>query len=248
MKKMKFYLGAFVALVAMSFQSCSDDDSYSVGDFAADWATVNVKENHVYDFTGDSWGKLWPAALTDHGYCPMNDGQRVILYFNPLYDNYPAGYDCSIKVTGIREILTKQVEELTASNEEEYGNDPAYVREGNVWISRGGYLNIVFSQNLPSKVKHRVSLVRNTTTTAPDDGYIHLEYRYNTYADTTGFWGTGAVSFDLNTLDVTDKTKGIKVKIHSATEGERELTFDLKNTSSPDASLSQMDFSGMEVR
>lgn len=245
MKKMKFYLGALIALLGISFQSCDDDEGYSIGDFAADWATVNVKGDHVYDFTGDTWGTLWPAATNYPGY-PLIDGQRIILYFNPLYDNYPEGYDCSIKVTGIRPILTKQVEELTAENEEEYGNDPVNINEGNIWISRGGYLNIVFNQNLPAKVKHRVSLVKNTTVTPEDDGYIHLEYRYNTYDDTTGLWAVGAVSYNLNSLDIEEGTKGIKLKLNSAVNGERELTFDLKETT-PSEEVSQMDFSGMEL-
>ncbi len=246
MKKLNYLLLGLLAMLGTTFQSCDNNDYYSIGDFAADWATVNVKGAHVYDFTGDRWGKLWPAATDYPGYSPI-DGQRVIVYFNPLYDNYPEGYDCSIKLTGVREILTKQIEELTAENEEEYGNDPVSIFEGNMWISRGGYLNIIFNQNLPSKVKHRVSLVKNTTVTPPEDGYIHLEYRYNTYEDTTGRWIYGAVSFNLNSLDITPETKGIKIKINSEPNGEKKITFDLKETPSPEK-LAQMDFSRMEIR
>ena len=178
--------------------------------------------------------------------CNRRKQQRVILYFNPLYDNYPEGYDCSVKVLSIKEILTKPIEELTAENEEEFGNDPVDIFEDNMWIS-GGYLNIIFNQNMPSKVKHLVSLVKNTTITPDQDGYIHLEYRYNTYADTTGYWRNGAVSFNLNSLEITSETKGIKVKINSAKNGEKEVTFDLKETPSP-VGLSQMDFSQMEIK
>ena len=77
------------------------------------------------------------------------------------------------------------------------------------------------------------------------DGYIHLEYRYNTYADTTGYWRNGAVSFNLKSLKITSETKGIKVK--SAKNGEKEVSFDLKETPSP-VGLSQMDFSQMEIK
>ena len=170
----------------------------------------------------------------------------MILYFNPLYDNYPEGYDCSVKVLNIKEILTKPIEKLTAENEEEFGNDPVDIFEGNMWIN-GGYLNIVFNQNMPSKVKHLVSLVKNTTITPEQDGYIHLEYRYNTYGDTTGYWRNGAVSFSLGSLEITSETKGIKVKINSAKNGEKEITFDLKDTPSP-TGMSRMDFSQMEIK
>ena len=201
--------------------------------------TTAAKQN------GDRWGQIWPATTDYFWYSPI-DGQRVILYFNPLYDNYPEGYDCSVKVLNIKEILTKPIEELTAENEEAFGNDPVDIFEGNMWIS-GGYLNIIFNQNMPSKMKHLVSLVKNTTITPVQDGYIHLEYRYNTYADTTGYWRNGAVSFNLKSLKITSETKGIKVKINSAKNGEKEVSFDLKETPSP-VGLSQMDFSQMEIK
>ena len=210
MKKLNLLLLAFLAVMGVTFQSCDDDDGYSLGDVAVDWATVNVKGAHVYDFTGDRWGQIWPATTDYFWYSPI-DGQRVILYFNPLYDN-----------------------------------DPVDIFEDNMWIS-GGYLNIIFNQNMPSKVKHLVSLVKNTTITPDQDGYIHLEYRYNTYADTTGYWRNGAVSFNLNSLEITSETKGIKVKINSAKNGEKEVSFDLKETPSP-VGLSQMDFSQMEIK
>lgn len=158
MKKLNLLLLAFLAVMGVTFQSCDDGDGYSLGDVAVDWATVNVKGAHVYDFTGDRWGQIWPATTDYFWYSPI-DGQRVILYFNPLYDNYPEGYDCSVKVLSIKEILTKPIEELTAENEEEFGNDPVDIFEDNMWIS-GGYLNIIFNQNMPSKVKHLVSLVK----------------------------------------------------------------------------------------
>lgn len=247
MKKLNLFLLALLAVIGVTIQSCdNNDDGFSIGDIGADWATVNVKGAHVYDFTGDRWGELWPAATNYPGYSPI-DGQRVIVYFNPLYKNYPKSYDCSIKLEGVREILTKQIEELTADNEKEYGNDPVDILKGNMWISRGGYLNIIFKQNLPATLKHRVSLVKNTTITPVEDGYIHLEYRYNTYDDTTGYWGNSAVSYNLNSLDITSETKGIKVKINSATNGEKEITFDLKESPSPEG-LSLMDFSRTEIR
>lgn len=245
MKKFNLLLLALLAVVGVTFQSCDDGDGYSLGDVAVDWATVNVKGAHVYDFTGDRWGKLWPATTDYMWYSPV-DGQRVILYFNPLYDNYPEGYDCSVKVLNVMEILTKPIEELTAGNEEEFGNDPVHISEGNMWIN-GGYLNIIFNQDIPSGKKHRVSLVKNTTVTPAQDGYIHLEYRYNTYDDTTGHWINGAVSFSLNSLEITPETKGIKVKINSATNGEREIAFDLQEEPSP-TGMGQMDFTKMKIK
>ena len=78
----------------------------------------------------------------------------VITYFNPLYDNYE-GYDHAVKVEHNYNVLTKQVEDLTAENESEFGNDPVWVNKDMMWIG-GGYLNVIFRQNLPVKEKHLV--------------------------------------------------------------------------------------------
>jgi len=44
MKKLNLLLLAFLAVMGVTFQSCDDDDGYSLGDVAVDWATVNVKK------------------------------------------------------------------------------------------------------------------------------------------------------------------------------------------------------------
>lgn len=56
MKKLNLLLLAFLVVMGVTLQSCDDSDGYSLGDVAVDWATVNVKGAHVYDFTGDRWG------------------------------------------------------------------------------------------------------------------------------------------------------------------------------------------------
>lgn len=233
MKKLNFLLLALLLTVVPALQSCDDSDGYSLGDFAIDWATVRVAGGDTYSLTGDAWGTLWPGATAIPGYKPI-DGQRVVAYFNPLGDNWE-GYDHVVKVEYLRNVLTKQVEELTPENEAEFGNDPVLIYKGNMWIS-GGYLNVIFCQDLPAKEKHRVSLVRDTRSIANgDDGYIHLEYRYNTYGDTTGRWINGVVSFNLNSLDMEGK-KGIKVKLNSLENGENvEVIFDVKEQPTPES-------------
>lgn len=73
MKKLNLLLLAFLAVMGVTFQSCDDDDGYSLGDVAVDWATVNVKGAHVYDFTGDRWGQIWPATTDYFWYSPIDD-------------------------------------------------------------------------------------------------------------------------------------------------------------------------------
>ena len=96
MKRVKLLWVAMLTLILPALQSCDDGDGYSLGDIARDWATVRVVGGDTYALNADHWGSLWPAATAIPGYRPI-DGQRVITYFNPLYDNYE-GYDHGVKV------------------------------------------------------------------------------------------------------------------------------------------------------
>ena len=118
MKKIKLLWMAMLILMLPALQSCDDNDGYSLGDIAVDWATVRVVGGDTYSLNADRWGTLWPAATAIPFYKPI-DGQRVITYFNPLYDNYE-GYDHAVKVEHNYNVLTKQVEDLTAENESEF--------------------------------------------------------------------------------------------------------------------------------
>ena len=230
MKKWNWILLAMLVVFVPVWQACDDNDGYSVGDMAYDLATVRAFGGGTYHLEGDHWGTIIPVTPDPLWYRPV-DGKRVFVYFNPLYDNYQ-GYDVAVKMDRINNILTKPIEDLTAENEEEYGNDPV---AGNFWISNG-YLNVVFRQYLPVSTPHRVSLVQNKTVEPENDGYIHLEYRYNTYGDGITNWYTdGAmVCFNLNSLEITPETKGIKVKVNSKKDGEVEILFELKNQPAPE--------------
>lgn len=222
MNKLKLTFVALLATLGLTFQSCNDDDHYSLGDFSIDWATVVSTSPGTYYLQSDTWGSLWPAATSLPGYRPT-DGQRVIAVFNPLADNFQ-GFDHAIKVEGIDEVLTKDVELLSAGSDEDYGNDPIYIREDGLWVS-GGHLNVAFVQNLPAHEKHRISLV--APTMQPDaQGYIALELRYNNYDDVTGIGRNGYVSFDLLPLKEINGVKGITLKCNLEETGEHLSTFD----------------------
>ena len=209
------------------FQSCDDNDGYSLGDIGVDFATVHVLGQGTYSFTGDTWGTMWPAAPLV-GFHSV-EGQRGLLEFNPLYDNF-SGYDVGIKVLGFKPILTKQVEDLTEDNEKEYGDDPISVSEA--WIG-GGYMNFIFQHRIPTGKPHRISLVENTTKENPDDGYIYLELRYNTYGDPVeGPIVNGTVSYNLSSLDLSD-VKGIKLRVNTIESGEKVWSFDPKSQDAP---------------
>ena len=155
---------------------------------------------------------LYPSSAIPVSYTHL--GQRVLTVFNPLVTEY-GDFDSAVNILRLQEVLTKEVEELTPENDSEFGNDPVFIHKGDIGIS-GGYMNIIFLQNLPSDTKHRISFVRpqNDAELYAEDGYIHLELRYNNSDDLTGLRVYGAVSYNLNSLDITSETKGIKLKLN----------------------------------
>lgn len=219
MRKMKKLFWMFCLAMVPMLQSCdNDDDGYSIGDFTPPlWATAHVSLNSFY-LDCDVWGTLWPLN-TDLSGIKLDDRQRVITSFNPIYDDFQ-GYDHAVKLLSLHPVLTKKVEVLTAGNEEELGNDPVTIYKGDMTIS-GNHLNIVFVQNVPNKEKHRISLVRpeNDADLVDEEGYLRLELRYNDYDDLSGYNAYGIVSYDLSDFSIDDH-KGVVITIHSSANGE----------------------------
>lgn len=170
-------------------------------------------------------------------------GERVVIVFNPLYDDFQ-GYDCAIKIEGIRSILTKDVEELTEENDAELGNDPIYIEKRNMWIG-GGYMNIVFRQNLPAQEKHRISLVHTTPLLWILKVILHWSCVDNTYDDMTGLYEMELFHLTLILLS-SSGMKGVKIKLNSAVNGEVTVPFELMDEPTPNE-VKQMDFSKMEI-
>lgn len=241
MKKFNWLLGFLLLALVPVLQSCDDEDGYSIGDFAWDWATVHTTGGGGYYLEGDRWGSIDPVTTSIPWFRPV-DGERVVAFFNPLADTSEG---VQVKMEGIQEVLTKEVEDMTAENEEEFGNDPIVIYEGDMWLG-GRYLNLIFEQKLPRVEKHRISLVQNkieeiTPLIAEDapeldeDGYIHLELRYNTYGDVTRYEGWGRVSYSLEKFYPTEKDaepemKGFKVTINSKENGPgRVIVLDFKH-------------------
>lgn len=243
MRRIKWLLGVWILALVPMLQSCDDGDGYSIGDFSWDWATVRATGGGGYYLEGDSWGVIVPVATSIPWFRPV-DGERVVAFFNPLYD-MKEEKGVQVKMEGIRELLTKEVEDMsTAEEAEEFGNDPIQIYQGDMWLG-GKFLNVIFHQDLPRSKKHRISLVQNKIETGEpsepgtlhvaEDGYVHLELRYNTYKDVTNCWGWGRVSYNLEKffptpVDSWAAPKGFKVTINSREHGEgRVIVLDLNH-------------------
>ena len=228
MNKMKWIFGMLLLALMPMLQSC-DDDGYSIGDFSWDWATVRATGGGSYYLEGDRWGVIDPVTTSIPWFKPV-DGERVVAFFNPLADMTDKK-GVQVKMEGIQDILTKEVEEMTAENEKEFGDDPIVIYEGDMWLG-GKFLNVIFRQNIPHSKKHRISLVQKKiesnepevpeTFEVAEDGYIHLELRYNTYDDVTGYYPASK--------DATATIKGFKITINSREHGKgRIVVLDFKH-------------------
>jgi len=226
MKRLSYYLLLLVLVLVPTLQSCDldDDDGYSLGNYTIALGTVKVDAGNV-SFVLDNGEKLWPAA-TLVPYKNLENGTRIIGNFTLLSDAQN-GFDHYVRLNDYSVILTKNIINLTEENKDSIGDDP--VRITDMWVG-GDYLNVEFDMNIPGALKHRVNLVKNTTLQYPDDGYIHLEYRYNDMNDVTDYVAHSIVSFKLEDMGVghTDK-KGLKIRINSAVNGEKVITIDYKD-------------------
>lgn len=234
MKKI-VYLWGIVCLVAMlSLQSCSDDEGYSLGDFTApQLATVRTISGTGFYLDCDVWGTCWPVNTNMGWYVPI-DGQRVVVTFNPLWDDY-GGFDHAVMILDMTDVLTSCVESMSPADEEGMGHEAIPTTAGDITISNG-YLNVWFLRRLPFSTAVRLvypqpDAAQTTSMGASDDGYIHLELRCNTQTDTDTPGTYSLISYSLNELQVTAETKGIKLKLNMEGAGEEELTFDLVTVS-----------------
>lgn len=227
MKKMSLFLLISIIAFTPLLQSCDDDDGYSTGNFLITMATVEKEsESSVPYFVWEENEAVWVAA----SYVPFQQlkaGQRVVGNFTLLSDRNDF-FVHDVRLNNYSVVLTKDIIDLTEANKDSIGNSKALINR--MWIEND-YLNVMFQMRVPSKEKHMVNLVRNTTANYPDigDGYVNLEYRYNDMGDGLGDELLSIVSFKLNLFDVsTDniKPKGIKVKINSYKNGEYVVTLD----------------------
>lgn len=86
-----------------------------------------------------------PVATSIPWFKPV-DGERVVAFFNPLYD-MEGGKGVQVKMEGIQELLTKEVEDMSTEEEaEEFGNDPILIYQGDMWLG-GKFLNVIFRQS-----------------------------------------------------------------------------------------------------
>ena len=230
-------LSLWVALTICMFNSCMNDEGYSLDDAWYSIATIRTEgyDTASYWLTLDSGTSLWPVATNVPWYNPK-DKQRALVVYTILSDEY-SGYNHAVKILDINGVLTKQIAgNLDEENDETYGTDP--VQMSKMWIG-DGYLNIIFEFNYGGGAVHFINLMENDSVNTP----YFFEFRHNAYNDSERYRRKGIVSFDLSTVDTNgeeveltiqvntfDGTKDYKITHHSLkNEGNQNRNYSTNN-------------------
>ena len=219
-KKIMFGLG--LVIMTFVFNSCLDDDGYSLDKAWYSIATVHpLDDSKAFWLSLNNGTSLWPVATNIPWYNPK-EKQRAFVVYSILSDKFQE-YDHAVKILDLKTILTKPVaENLGEKNDDIYGTDPVGISD--IWIG-DGYLNIVFEFNYGGNSVHFINLMETDTP-------YEFEFRHNAYNDGQYYRRKGIVSFDLSSVDT--KGKEVELTIQVNTFGENKLytiTYDSSNSS-----------------
>jgi len=234
MKKFRFLLFVVILGSIPFLQSCLDDDDDS-DHYSLAIATLKINQGKDYYLLLDDNSKILPSDTSAiHSY-KIKDGQRVLINYTVININEDLyGYNYSVRLNSISDVLTKKVIELNPANADSIGDDN--IEPVNIWIG-SKYLNIEF-QMLGSNVKpHMVNLVSNVTPKEPEDGYASLEFRHNFNGDDPTRLYSGIVSFDLEQLAPANNAtlKGLKLRVKTISSGEKFYKITFNRTVTPTA-------------
>lgn len=218
MKTLKTVLASIgVLLSTLTFQSCLDDDGYSLDKWAISVASIKADKSNAPYFKLDNGKTLWPAAGQINMSVLKNE-QRVLLNYTLLGDSTTGavGYDYYIRINRLDTILTKTVvENLGAKNDSVYGKDP--VRITDMWTGNG-HLTVGFETDFGNQRQHLVNLVKTDSVKSP---YV-FEFRQNAFDDPKITRAQGLVCFKLSNLSLpADTATTLTIRVNTF-DGNKE--------------------------
>lgn len=204
--KKKIYLLITLSCIffGLILQSCSED---KIDNMKYILGTIKKIDNTNYYFTN---GKDTFLPVNEYSY-KLTDGQRAFVYFY-IAEKKDMNYDYNIDVQDIKNVLTKDVVDVTEENKDSFGNDKSKIVDASI---TDGYLNLRF--HAPSGSKDMVvNLVKNDINPLGginDDERVVLEFRLkNENANTANSLGSGIVCFKLGRYNPeTLKKSGIRL-------------------------------------
>lgn len=227
MKKFCFLGVVFASILCSMLQSCDDDDNNSSGKYMTAMATVQKESGAVYPYFVLDNGKTMWVSVPLVPFQNLVPGQRILGDFTLLYDD-KEGFDYYVRLNSYTKALTKPVINLTEMNKDSIGNDSITIKR--MWLG-ANYLNAEFLMEAPAYEDRMINLVFNRLIPQENDGYVHLEFRYNNLGENNNFQVPGLASFILGEYGPQGGSgyKGLKVKVNSVKGEEKMYTFDFAN-------------------
>lgn len=184
-----------VSILSLSILSSCHDDEYSTDNFTANLATVNIigNDSTSYYFTLDDGTILFPSVNPFTNY-KFGGKQRVFLNYTILSDSVP-GYDHSIRVNNINNILTKDIVFSENSENSLLDSDPTKIVS--IWAG-DNYLNFRFKFMLGGEnIQHSINLISSQTI---DSDTIYLVFKHDAHSDPQRYEEMTYAAFDLRPL------------------------------------------------
>lgn len=197
MKKALVYLIAIV-FAGSIMVSCNDDTNEDYTTYWYSFATLIQDDSPLgFYFNLDSGGKLEPTNSVNVS--DFEDTCRVVVTYSIVSEE---GEDTNKVVEGnitqIREILTKDIIQLTEENIDSIGNDLIITGERNIWPSEN-HLNLIIFYYGYNKV-HYVNLAKPIGDQFDEDGNQILELRHNANGDYESYYYQSEIAFDMRSL------------------------------------------------
>lgn len=183
--------------VVFLFSQCVDDNDYSLGKFWISLGIVETEDTHgyAYSIVLDSGDTLLPVSTTFGGINP-DEWNRVLVNYTLLGEAEKKPNLYYAKINTLRNVLFKEIIELTAENSDSIGNDPIKINE--IW-QKGSMLNVDF-EYLGNYKTHYINLVIDENFSYTENEPVELLLRHNANNDDERYVLNGLVTFKLDSL------------------------------------------------
>lgn len=214
--------GAILLLSGVfAFSACGNDESYPNSTVTIAMATVeNQPQYDAPYFVLDNGEKLW-VVQTSVPYRDLKTGERIFGNYT-LLETGESGFAYNIRLNDYTMVPVQDIIDLNPDNVDSIGNTKVQIRD--MWPS-SDYLNVRFMLNFPSPQRPILNLVVNEMVPLVNDGYAHLELRYNNNGS-QGRLVPGMVSFKLGSYSPENsELKGLKILVNPVGGEEKTYTF-----------------------
>lgn len=239
----RLMLGAILLFIGVfAFSACGNDESYPQSTVTIGMADVQKPPQYDAPYLVlDNGEKLW-VVQSAMPYQDLKPGERIFGNYS-LLEPGKDGFNYNIRLNDYTMVPIQDIIDLTPDNVDSIGDKKVQVKD--MWPT-AKYLNVRFMLNFPNPQQPILNLVVNRMIPLVDDGYAHLELRYNNNGS-NGRLVLGLVSFRLGDYTPEESDlKGLKILVNTVSEGEKTYTFSYPLTGNEAPFFNPLDLSELK--